>query len=118
MVILIVDDNPAIRRLISKIIYSPNSEIYECNDGSEAFLAYQQHSPDWVFMDIEMKNINGLTATKQITKTFPEAKVIIVSNYKDSALQKAANQAGAYDYIVKENLLKLREIVFDTPLAT
>lgn len=111
MVILIVDDNPAIRRLIGKIISSPTSQIYECNDGSEAFLAYEKHLPDWVLMDIEMKTTNGLIATEQITKAFPDAKVVIVSNYSDSALQQAASQAGAYSYIVKENLLQLREIV-------
>ena len=68
MTILIVEDNPTVRRLIRRAIAHLTTEIYECGDGADALKAYTEHQPDLVFMDIRMPRMDGLAATRQITK--------------------------------------------------
>jgi two-component system response regulator DegU len=76
MKVLIVDDNPQARRMICKYLRASNAEIAEREDGSEALLAYQKFQPDWVLLDWEMKNLNGMEATRQIIKSYPQAQIL------------------------------------------
>jgi two-component system, chemotaxis family, chemotaxis protein CheY len=111
MKIMIVEDSPQMRRTLKRFVSDLATAVYECGDGAEALAAYAAHRPDWVLMDIEMKNTDGLTATRQIKTMFPEAKVMIVTNYDDAELREAARSAGACEYVVKENLLDVRRIL-------
>ena len=107
MKLLIVDDNPAVRRLIRNLMLPLAREIWECADGQEATSAYTSHKPDFVLMDIRMDPIDGIQATKLIKSVDPDARIIIVTDYDDHALRQAALQAGAFAYALKENLLDL-----------
>ena len=109
-VLLIVDDNKNMRRLISKILNGLGT-IYECADGCEALDAYTHHHPDWVIMDVHMPKMNGIRATREITTAFPDARVVVLSKFKDAETREAAREAGACNYVVKEDLLSLREIL-------
>lgn len=111
MTILIVEDSEAIRRMIRKVICAPADHCYECSDGGQALVTYAQHQPDWVLMDIEMPHVNGIAATRRIKAAFPEARIVIVTNYNDAALRAAALAAGACGYVMKENLLELRRLL-------
>jgi CheY-like chemotaxis protein len=111
--LLIVDDSPAMRRTIRLVVRDLAAQIYECSDGSSALSAYAAHLPDWVFMDIKMKQTDGLTATRQIKESFPEARIIIVTICKGNDMKEAALEAGACGYVVKDNLLELRQILID-----
>ena len=108
MTLLIVDDNPQVRRMIRSLLEDLLTEVYECADGAQAVETYAQHHPDWVLMDIEMGAVNGLTATRALKALDPEARILMVTNYHDDALRTAAAQAGACGYVRKENLLELR----------
>ena len=108
---LIVDDNSVMRRTIRRIVDEFASEIIECSDGAAAFSAYQTHLPDWVLMDVEMREKDGLTATREICREYPEARIVIVTKHSDSRIREAAQKAGAFGFVVKENLLILREII-------
>lgn len=107
--LLIVEDNPAIRRIIRSIVAALADEINECGDGIEALAAYCAHRPDFVLMDVAMSGLDGIAATKQITAADPEAKVIIVTNHDEADLREAARAAGACDYVLKEDLLTLQQ---------
>ncbi|MEP7337098.1 MAG: response regulator transcription factor [Acidobacteriota bacterium] len=111
MTLLIVEDNQAMRQMIKKLVGDLTESITECIDGSEALAAYQACRPEWVLMDLRMKEMDGLAATRQITAAFPEARIIIVTDYDDSGLRAAARRSGACAYVVKENLLQLRRIL-------
>lgn len=110
MSLLIIDDNRVMRRTIRRVIGEFASEIFECSDGAEALTAYRKHRPDLVLMDVEMRKIDGLTATREIRAAFPQAQIVIVTKHSDSQMREAARKAGAFGFVVKENLLKLREI--------
>jgi DNA-binding NarL/FixJ family response regulator len=62
-------------------------------------------------MDIEMKPMNGLSATAKIRTTHPNAKVLIVSQYNEPEFREAANNAGACGYVFKENLIDIPNII-------
>lgn len=111
MSVLIVDDNQKMRRAIRLVVKDLVEDTYECGDGAEALKAYSLHLPEWVFMDIRMKNMDGLTATRQIKAAYPDAKIIIVTVCDGADMKEAAHVAGAYAYVVKDNLLELRELL-------
>ena len=108
---LIVEDNVNMRRMIRSIVAEFAGEIHECADGAEALEAYTAHRPEWVLMDLRMKNVDGITATGRITSAFPDARVLIVTDYDDHDLRLASREAGACGYVVKENLLDLSLIL-------
>jgi CheY-like chemotaxis protein len=111
MSFLVVDDNSMMRRLIGRVVGEFADEIIECEDGTQAFSAYREHQPDWVLMDIEMPDQDGLSATREICAAYPGARVVIVTNYGDDATRAAAGRAGACAYVLKENLLELRDLL-------
>lgn len=111
MRLLIVDDHAPMRHLLGRVVEDLFSAVEECDDGADALAAYERHRPDWVFMDIEMERTDGLTATRDITRAYPEAKVLIVSKHDDEQLRAAARAAGARGYVLKENLFAVRELL-------
>jgi two-component system response regulator DegU len=110
-VILIVDDSQPMRELIKMTLAGVAEIVGECSDGAEALAAYERLRPDWILMDIEMKNVDGITATRQITAVHPQARVLIVTDYNDDSLRRAAFEAGASQYVVKENLLDILDVL-------
>ena len=111
MKFLIIEDNDNMRRMIGNLVSEFACETYECRDGREAFAAYSEHLPDWVLMDIRMSGLDGISATRQIKVAFPAANIIIVTDYNDEELRRSAREAGACEYVVKEDLLDLRRIL-------
>lgn len=107
MKFLIVDDNAAVRRLIAEVVMPLADEIRECCDGADALSAYHSNRPDLVLMDIRMKQVDGIEATKRIKMADPSAKIIIVTDYDDEALRQEAMRVGACEYALKDNLLDL-----------
>jgi len=116
--LLIVDDSERMRRMIKSLIKDVLAQVYECSDGSQALAAYTVHRPDWVFMDIEMRDVDGITATRQIMTEFPNARIVIVSNYESADLRDAASEAGALAFCSKADLLSLRSLIQGTDQVT
>lgn len=114
MNILIVDDNPRIRGAIKSLLSAPGIECIECDNGSQALQKYKEAEPAWVLMDIMMPGINGFAATKNIIAEYPNARVVIVTDYGDKEFKAAAEEAGAIAYVLKENLVKLRELCINS----
>ena len=111
MKILIVEDSPPMLRMIRRVIADCAAEIFDCDDGAAAILLYAARRPDWVLMDIELKQMNSITATGRIRRDYPDARIVIVTNYDDDDLRRAATTAGANGYILKDNLLALRPLL-------
>lgn len=111
MRLLIVEDNAGMRRLMISLISDLVGAIRECTDGSEALAAYGDFQPDLVLMDIKMEKMDGIAATEQIRATFPHARIAIVTDYDDVRLRAAARHAGAFAYLLKEDLLAIRALL-------
>ena len=111
MNILIVEDNQTIRQLIRRFVGAATNQFFECEDGSQALEAYRRHQPDWVLMDVVMSGTDGITATREIHQAFPQAKIVIITNYDDDDLRQAATEAGACGYVLKDNLLEVLSLM-------
>ncbi len=100
--VLIVDDSGYMRQVIRKHLENKGFEISgEAQDGLEAIQMYPEIQPDIVTMDISMKKVGGIEATKKIKSIDPAAKIIIVSALGEARFIKEAIQAGAHDFIIK-----------------
>ena len=108
MKLLIVDDNAVVRGLIKRLVADLADDISECGDGAQAVTIYTAQQPHWVLMDIAMQPVNGLAATTQIKRAFPEANILMVTNHDGAGLRAAAHAAGARGYVLKENLFEVR----------
>jgi len=113
--ILIVDDHAEARQMIRFFLGDLPFDFEECADGADALDCYEAFQPDWVLMDWKMKRMNGLAATRQITTAYPQAKIIIVTDYNDDDLRRAAFKAGAFGYVLKENLFDVSELLQANP---
>jgi CheY-like chemotaxis protein len=109
MSLLIVEDNAKMRRMLKTLVADLASPVHECEDGAEALAVYAAQRPDWVLMDIAMKDLDGISATRRIKAAYPDAKIIIVTGYDEAELRWAAREAGACGYVLKENLIELRQ---------
>lgn len=111
MKLLLVDDNDRIRKMM-RSIYSPHfDEVIECDDGEAAVIAFDGNNPDWVVMDIRMKEMDGIEATEKIITAHPDARIIIVSQFNDETTIDAVKNAGAVEFVSKENLYKVIEVI-------
>lgn len=107
MKILIVDDNKEVRDVVRDYLPAEADEIFECADGCDALDLYRVHLPDWVLMDWEMPKMNGVAATREIVREFPEANICLVTAFDDDEIRRDALAAGAVGYVSKENLFEL-----------
>jgi len=113
--ILIADDNENVRRMMRKLIEEVETDLVEASNGSEAIEAYEQHRPDWVLMDINMRTMDGLTAMRTILDRHPEARIVIVSQHQDARTRATALAMGAHAFVGKEDLTELRQLI-DEPV--
>lgn len=81
--------------------------VAEASDGREAVELAEKHRPDIVVMDIAMPGLNGLEATRRVTRLVPDAKVIVLSAHNDDAYVKQALDFGASGYLVKQIAAKV-----------
>jgi two-component system chemotaxis response regulator CheY len=100
--ILVVDDSGVMRRNMKTIITSAGHKVIgEAGDGEAAFRAYEKHKPDVITMDITMPRMDGITASKKILETYPDAKIIMVTSLDEEHMVKNAIECGAKNYILK-----------------
>ena len=111
MKVLIVEDNPAVRRMLRRAIQQVASQLWECEDGADALATYTQHVPHVVLMDIRMPQMDGFAATRQIRAFDPSARIVIVTDDDEDELRVAAREAGACAYVTKENLTELATLL-------
>lgn len=108
---MIVDDHAEMRRLLRSVLGDLASEFTECADGAEAVAAFARERPDWTIMDVTMKGMNGLEATRRIQKQFAGSRIVMLTQHDTPQMRAAAFEAGAYAFISKDNLGQLSAIL-------
>lgn len=111
MKILIAEDNSLMRKMIRSLVEEFASEIVECADGAAAVSLYEKHLPAWVLMDVSMRPVDGLSATRAIIAGFQSARVVIVTDHDDAETRRCAFEAGASEFFGKDYLLPLRSLI-------
>jgi DNA-binding NarL/FixJ family response regulator len=102
--ILLADDHVLMRRGMRAWLQSmPQVEVVgEASDGREALHLIAKVQPDVVLMDIGMPSLNGLEVTLQVTKEFPQVRVLILSMHANEEYVVQALRAGASGYMLKD----------------
>ena len=103
--ILVADDQAHMRRAVRALLRSKAEwEVCgEASDGREAIEQTHQLRPDVVVMDIMMPRLNGLDATREIRRSFPETHVVVLTLYNFPELFRAVREAGGKGCVLKED---------------
>jgi len=109
--VLIVDDCAQMRQAIRSTVEDLAEDFVEADGGAAAVRAYLQHKPDWVTLDLAMRPVDGLSALWEIKSRDPQARVLVLTSHDTNAFRQAATLAGASDYILKDDLEKIREVI-------
>ena len=110
--ILIVDDQPGVRRLLTETFREDGHEVRQAANGSEAIGLIGEFAPDLVLMDMKMPGMNGLETLRQIRASQSAVAVIMMTAYGDVHNLEQAKQLGVADYLSKPfDLFELRRQV-------
>lgn len=102
--ILLVDDHEVVRLGLKALLsnYPKFEVVAEAGTAEEAVSRAMEYRPDVVVMDIRLPGKSGIQATREISKSLPETKVIILTSYAEDELLFDAIDAGAYGYVLKQ----------------
>ena len=114
--ILLADDHSLVVAGLSKLLEKDFEIAGVASNGRELVELAEQRRPDLILLDISMPLLNGIEATRQICKTIPKAKVVVLTQQTGKEYVQVALQAGAHGYVVKQSaptelVTALREVL-------
>jgi len=104
LTVLIVDDHPLFRKGIRALLETMPviTLVGEAKSGQEAVEMALAHQPDIVLMDLQMPGGSGLAATRELNRSSPNIRILVVTLFEDNDSIFAALRAGAHGYILKD----------------
>lgn len=99
--ILLIDDDKAIRLVLSTILKKNNYLSIEASDGRQAIELYKNESPAAVLLDLKMPEMDGIQVLQELKKIDSDIPIIIVTGYADIATAVQTIKLGAYDFLTK-----------------
>ena len=117
--VILVDDHKLFREglklLLENLTYI--KKVDEAGNGKEFLKLVEKYHPDIVFMDIEMPEMDGITATQQALKLFPDLNIIALSMYGDENYYTQMINAGAKGFILKNSGIQDVEAAIQTVIS-
>ena len=102
--ILLADDHEIVRQGLRSLLENDGFEICgEFSNGREAVDGVKQLKPDVAILDISMPELNGVEATQQIARQFPDSRVIVMTMHDSEELARRVLEAGARGYVLKSD---------------
>lgn len=98
--VLVVDDEPAIRRFLCASLTAHNYSVYEAVNGQEALAAVLAHRPDLVILDLGLPDLDGIEVTR-LLRGWSAVPIIILTVQEQETAKITALDAGADDYVTK-----------------
>lgn len=106
--ILIAEDEASNFRYLEMVLTKTKAKIVWAKDGTEAIKLCEEHEPDLILMDIKMPHMDGLEATKEIKKNYPEIPIIAQTAFAMENDEHLSLEAGCNSYLskpIKANIL-------------
>ncbi|MBP2632766.1 MAG: response regulator receiver protein [Firmicutes bacterium] len=110
--VLIVDDQPGIRRLLLEVFTDEGYEVNVATNGNEALEQAKEVKPAVILMDMKMPGMDGIDALKELKELGLAERVIMMTAYGELELVTKAKELGAFAYVTKPfDIIKLCEMV-------
>lgn len=102
--VLLVDDQELVRSGLRRILRPKDGfeVVAECTDGSEVPAAVAEHRPDVVVMDLRMRGVGGIEATRRLLAEPDAPPVLVLTTFDDDELLSGALRAGASGFLLKD----------------
>ncbi len=108
MRVIIIDDDSLVTLSLKTILEQSDIDVVAIeNDGAKGLKIYQQYQPDIVLMDIRMNNTNGIDISKQIIEYDKNAKILLLTTFKDDEYISQALEIGVKGYLLKQDYQNL-----------
>jgi len=117
--ILVVDDEPQIRRVMRTALTGAGYEVDDAKTGEEALVKLREYRPDLILLDINMPGMGGLAACRAI-RVDPNVAIVMLTVHNTEAAKVEALDAGADDFVTKpfstpELLARIRAVLRRVP---
>jgi CheY-like chemotaxis protein len=99
--VLVVDDDPAVRKSIDRVLTGKGYAVITAENGEEALRKLNEEKYDLVYTDIRMPGISGLEVAEQVKARKPWTPVVIITGYGTDAAQARAKAAGVSSFVHK-----------------
>jgi two-component system response regulator MprA len=100
-VILVVDDDPSIRRMLARTLEAERFIVEQAGDGGSALAAIERRAPDAVVLDLVMPGLDGLAVCRRLRAAGLDVPILLLTARDDVADRVAGLDAGADDYVPK-----------------
>ncbi|PWH15708.1 MAG: DNA-binding response regulator [Anaerolineae bacterium] len=115
--VLLVDDNPRYRAQLGKLVgrVSPAAVLYEAEDSTEATRLAGQVKPKLAFIDVVLREEDGIQCARRIKTVSPQTRIILISAYPDREFRRLGLNAGAVAFLDKKDIdaATVRQLVND-----
>ena len=115
--VLVVDDNPRYRAQLGRLLGKtcPTADILEAEDCAEALRIARQHKPQLAFIDVVLRDEDGIQCVRQIKTISPATRMILISAYPDREFRRIGLSAGAIAFLDKKDLdaATVRQVIDD-----
>jgi DNA-binding NarL/FixJ family response regulator len=104
--LIIVDDDPSIRRMLRSLVENLGAEVLaEADNGRGAIEQAERYRPEVMLLDVSMPVMGGIPAAAYLHEHHPELNIILVSQYSHKVYAEEGLHAGAKAYVVKGSLV-------------
>ncbi len=99
--VLIAEDHAGMAKAVSRVLALDCEVVGTVADGSAVVDAVQRLQPDVIVLDVNLPNVNGLEACRQITQVNPKTKVVMFTAMNDPDLRQRSFEVGASAFVSK-----------------
>jgi len=100
-VVLVIDDQPGIRRLLAEVLQEEGYAVLEASNGYDGLQKARDGRPALILMDMKMPGMDGIETLRELKRLGIGDKVIMMTAYGELDLVTEAKEIGATDYITK-----------------
>src|SRR6201998_1107615 len=104
--VLLADDHILVRQGLRSLLDRENIQVVaEASDGQEVIRLAETHHPDIAIMDISMPTLNGIDAARELARSCPKTRVILLTQHEEEQYLHEALQSGVRGYILKSQVV-------------